>query len=125
MREKLIVESRFADGGGFTNRENVEFAQGVCRAAIKRGFNPYASHLFFPGILDDNKTEERNLGIRLGLEWAACGIEEVWVALRPGEEMSEGVAFGLRWHTNQGHRIAVIRCHPDGQIIEIEERINV
>jgi hypothetical protein len=34
-----------------------------------RGESPYASHGLLPGALDEDKAEERQLGIEAGYEW--------------------------------------------------------
>ena len=36
---------------------------------LKRGEAPFASHLLYPQCLDDNCTEDRQLGIIAGFEW--------------------------------------------------------
>ena len=37
--------------------------------SLKRGEAPIASHKIWPGILDDNNPEQRELGIEAGLAW--------------------------------------------------------
>ena len=68
MSERLvIIESPFA---GNKNR-NLNYVRKCMRDCFIRGEYPFASHLLFTqhGILDDNIPEERNLGIKAGLEW--------------------------------------------------------
>jgi hypothetical protein len=67
-RELVILESPFS---GDVNK-NIEYARQCIRDSIVNHYeNPYASHLLFtqPGILDDTKEDERNLGISLGFDW--------------------------------------------------------
>ena len=44
------------------------------RDSIERGEAPLASHLLYtqPGILDEDKPEERKLGIECGYVWMLC-----------------------------------------------------
>lgn len=50
---------------------NTFFARCCLRDCIQRGEAPIASHLLYtqPGVLDDDKPEERTLGIAAGIEW--------------------------------------------------------
>lgn len=63
----VILESPYAGDV----EQNVEYARRCVRDALSRGEAPIASHLLYtqPGILDDDKPEERQLGIRAGLAW--------------------------------------------------------
>lgn len=65
--KKVILESPYA---GDVER-NVEYARRACRDSLLRGEAPLVSHLLYtqPGILDDKKKDERELGIQAGLEW--------------------------------------------------------
>lgn len=97
----VIVESPYrGDGSPEAIQINVEFARNVCRDLISKGYAPYASHLFFPGIL--NEEEERQTGIALGFQIAAATApEKVVFALRNLERWSEGMIASLDfWYTN-------------------------
>ena len=48
--------------------DNTAFARQACGYAISQGAVPLAPHLLYPQILNDSITEERETGIRLGLE---------------------------------------------------------
>lgn len=63
----VIIESPYA---GDVER-NVEYARRAMADSLSRGEAPIASHLLYtqPGILDDDKPEERALGIAAGLAW--------------------------------------------------------
>ncbi len=65
--KRVILETPYAgDIAG-----NIDFARACIRDCLKRGESPIASHLLFtqPGVLDDAKPEERELGISAGHEW--------------------------------------------------------
>lgn len=63
----VILESPYA---GDVDR-NVRYARLALADCLRRGEAPIASHLLYtqPGVLDDDKPEERALGIEAGLQW--------------------------------------------------------
>lgn len=64
-KKRVIVESPY--------KGDVRLNKGYARLAmldsIFRGEAPFASHLLYTQMLDDNDTEERMLGITLGFAW--------------------------------------------------------
>ena len=62
---RVIIESPYT---GNISR-NVAYAQAAVRDCVNRGETAYASHLIFPGALDDNTPRERNTGILCGYAW--------------------------------------------------------
>lgn len=66
---RVILESPFAGNV----EDNLTYARACVRDALLRGEAAIASHLIYPqeGILDDDKPEERKLGIEAGLVWGA------------------------------------------------------
>ncbi len=68
MKKKLVViESPFAGNC----KKNIEYARACMKDCFLRGEYPFASHLLYtqPGILDDNDSKERKLGIEAGFQW--------------------------------------------------------
>lgn len=63
----VIIESPYA---GNVDR-NLRYLRACLKDSLQRGESPYASHglLTQPGVLDDNDTNERALGIKAGYEW--------------------------------------------------------
>lgn len=61
---RVIIESPYA---GDIER-NERYARRAMRDSIMRGEAPFASHLLYtqPGVLDENNSYERELGIELG-----------------------------------------------------------
>jgi hypothetical protein len=67
MSQLVILESPYAG-----NIElNTAYARQAMRDSLERGEYPIASHLLYtqPGILDENKPQEREWGITAGLAW--------------------------------------------------------
>jgi hypothetical protein len=61
--------------------------------ALRKGDNPIASHLLWPGILDDANPAERALGIEAGLAWGKVAEATVVyddLGVSPG--MAQGIA---------------------------------
>ncbi len=71
----VIVESPFAGDV----EKNIVYARACMRDCLKRGEAPYASHLLYTqeGVLDDQITEERSLGIEAGLAWGEAADKTV------------------------------------------------
>jgi len=63
----VIIESPFA---GDVAR-NLRYLRACMRDCLLRGEAPYASHALYtqPGVLDDGKAEDRDLGIQAGCMW--------------------------------------------------------
>lgn len=72
----VIIESPYA--GQVT--ANVAYARQCMRDSLLRGEHPIASHLLYtqPGILDDDKPDERKRGIEAGLAWRKAAQKAVF-----------------------------------------------
>ena len=82
-RSKVYIVSRYA--GDVEN--NVKNAIRYCRFAIDKKKMPIAAHLLYPQIVDDNNTDEREIGTMYGLALLAL-CDEVWCF---GETLSSGM----------------------------------
>lgn len=70
---RVIIESPHA---GQVHR-NVLYAQACLLDCLHRSEAPIASHLLYPQVLNDERPEERELGIMAGLVWrrvADCAV---------------------------------------------------
>lgn len=87
---KVIIESPFTGDV----EEHIKYARRAMTDCLSRSEAPYASHLLFTqeGILDDDKADERKLGIDAGLEWGKCADATV-VYMDYG--MSKGMEYGI------------------------------
>jgi hypothetical protein len=76
MERLVIIESPYAGD----IEANTEYARLAMRDSLERGEYPIASHLLYtqPHILDENKPEEREWGIRAGLAWRAVAEKAVF-----------------------------------------------
>ena len=87
---KVVLESPYKGN----IQDNINYAKACIRDCLSRGEAPIASHLLFTqdGILDDNKPEERILGIEAGHAWTDKA-EAVVVYIDKG--MSSGMRLGI------------------------------
>ncbi len=86
----VFVESPYA---GNNVERNIRYARACVLDCIDRGETPFAAHLFYTQVLDDNHVGERKLGIELGLHWAAVA-ETTVVYIDLG--ITEGMIAGMR-----------------------------
>ena len=87
---RVVVESPYA---GNVER-NLRYARAAIRDCLLRGESPIASHLLYtqPGVLCDDKPEERALGISAGFEWRIAAEKTVvYVDLGYSRGMTAGI----------------------------------
>lgn len=90
---RVIIESPYA---GEVNN-NRAYLQECVLDCLKRNESPYASHGFFTQFLNDNKPDERALGIKAGLVWGdAADLIVVYEDLGVSEGMKQGIAEHVR-----------------------------
>jgi len=71
---------------------NMKLAECLCRIVALRGFIPIAPHLIFTRFLDDKNQNERELGLKCGLELLRL-CKEMWVFNLSG--ISEGMQMEI------------------------------
>lgn len=91
---RVIVESPYA---GDIER-NLRYLRAAMRDCLIRGEAPFASHALYtqPGVLDDEKLNERQQGISAGLEWGRFAeATVVYVDLGISRGMEYGISDAL------------------------------
>ena len=89
---RVIIESPFGAKDNATLLENIAYARKCITDSLRRGEAPFASHMLYPGSLDDNKPEERRKGMEAGFAWgAAANLVAVYVDRGISSGMSEGI----------------------------------
>lgn len=98
--KRVVLESPFA---GDVER-NQKYARLCVRDCLKRGEAAIASHLLYTQehILDDNKPEERMLGIEAGFAW---NTQAEMVAVYTDFGLSSGMVKGMEFAKSQGIRV--------------------
>lgn len=86
--KRVIIESPYK---GDIER-NLRYAREAMRDSITWGESPFASHLLYPQVLDDNDPAERKLGMEMGWDWMRS-VDKIIVyhdlGVSPG--MQEGI----------------------------------
>jgi len=88
--KRVVIESPFAGD----RERNVEYAKACLLDSLKRGEAPFASHLLYPYVLDDDNQEHRKLGMEAGFAWLSCALAScVYTDLGISPGMAKGVAI--------------------------------
>lgn len=80
---------------------NVANARRYSRFAVDKGYIPIAPHLLFPQFLDDDKPEERKLGLGFG-NALMSKCTEVWVF---GSRISSGMEAEIERAKRNDYRL--------------------
>lgn len=67
---------------------NIHKAIRYMRFAIAKGSIPFAPHLLYPQVLDEDDPADRELGLTLGTAWI-INCDEIWVF---GRQITDGMA---------------------------------
>jgi len=101
-RSRVVLESPLSNRNGHTVEENTAYLNLCLKDSIARGEAPYASHRFFPGLLNDDSAEERKLGMEMGFNWGSVAAEAV-VYVDHG--ITGGMLEGIRLWVTQGKTV--------------------
>lgn len=74
---------------------NTAAARGYCREAVDAGHLPVAPHIYLTQFLDDDKPEERRLGLELGQQLLK-DCDELWVYGEPSEGMKAEIELAKK-----------------------------
>jgi hypothetical protein len=77
---------------------NVAFAKRCCLEVIRAGETPFAPHLFFTQFLDDDIPDERELGIKCGLNILTL-CSAIWVF---SDKITEGMQAEIDYAKQHG-----------------------
>jgi hypothetical protein len=96
-QRRVVLESPYSGNVA----RNVKYAKECLHDSLLRNEAPIASHLLFtqPGILDDNKPLERNMGMEAG--WAWIGVADALVVYED-YGISPGMQRGIEIATKLG-----------------------
>lgn len=96
--KRVIIESPYK---GDIER-NLRFARAAMLDSILWGESPFASHLLYPQILNEDVEAERELGMRMGWDWMRS-VDRVVVYDNFG--VTEGMARGMALAEHTGIEI--------------------
>lgn len=94
----VVLESPYAGN----IEENIKYAKACLRDCLEKDEAPIASHLLFPGALDDLKPQERSLGMAAGHAWiSVCD----YVVVYCDRGISAGMEAGIERARLEGKRV--------------------
>lgn len=97
----VIIESPLG-GNPDTMSRNRRYARACLLDCLNRGEAPYASHLLYTQVLDDNIPAHRTLGIEAGLAWGAKADSTV---VYKDLGISKGMQQGIERASREGRTI--------------------
>jgi len=78
--------------------KNIDFAKKACRHVLNEGNAFFCPHLLYPQILDEDKEDERKLGINMGKKFLnKC--DELWLF---GNHISSGIFEEIEFARSKG-----------------------
>ncbi len=98
---KIFVCSPFRGNQFCSEEQNINNAIKYSRFVISQGNMPLVPHLLYPRMLNDNIENERNLGIKFGLELINI-CDAVYVF---GKTISEGMQHEIIYAQKIGKKI--------------------
>ena len=111
--QRVIIESPFAGDV----EKNVAYAKRAMIDSLRRGEAPFASHLLYPQVLNDDDPAERALGINAGFAW---GMRADLVAVYADLGISQGMSLGIERATRAGlpYEIRYLNRVEDDAVLE-------
>lgn len=98
----VILESPYRGRTPEETEANIQYAKACMLDALHRNESPLASHLLWPGILDDADAAERATGIVAGLAWGRVADATV---VYQDRGISPGMRQGIYRATLEGRPI--------------------
>lgn len=102
--EPILIESPLASPTIEGLVRNKKYARACMRDSLSKGEAPYASHLLYAqeGILNDDISEERALGIHAGLVWGKNALKTI---VYTDLGISSGMERGIKRAKEEGRAI--------------------
>lgn len=120
---KVIVESPFRNDVDSIRSENLIYLNCVARIlALRYGYNPLFFHSFYTQFLDDDNSDQRDLGLNLSFEHHIDSEKRI-VAIDRG--ITTGMAIGTKFGIGKGMDFSIFTVCPAGTDTAKEvDRIN-
>lgn len=100
--KKVVIESPYKASDAYTLEQHKRYLEFAMQDALRNGEAPFASHMLYTDVLDDDNAVERLQGIHAGLVWGE-GCD--YVAVYRDMGVSSGMQLGI-YHWNQlGKRV--------------------
>ena len=105
-----VIESPFSAPDIDRLVRNVQYTMLAVRDSLNRDEAPYASHLFYTQMLDDNNQDERQLGMDAGL--TICHHAEQ-TAVYTDYGTSRGMQYGIETASTAGRSVIERKLFPN------------
>lgn len=100
--ELVIIESPWKAQNSSEQVRNSQYARMCLSDSIARGEAPFASHLIYTQVLNEEIPEERMAGIEIGLLWGKCATRTV---VYQDFGISAGMTIGIERAITDGREI--------------------
>lgn len=97
-RKRIFVASPFRGANLEERIANLQRAERYCRMVVDAGFAPFAPHVHYPGVLDEDVPEERAAGIACGMAFLET-CSELW---------QWGESPGVLAEVAEAHRLGIV-----------------
>lgn len=108
----ILIESPFSAPTMPELIHNIQYALLAVRDSLNRGEAPYASHLFYTQMLDDNNTTERQHGIDAGLTIGKYAQQSV---IYDDLGISSGMEYGIKIAKDADRQIITRSLFPNAK----------
>lgn len=99
---RVIIESPYYGDTPDQTDHNIKYGRSCLRDCLERGEAPFAGHLLYTQVLDDNNNEERVTGIQAGIAWTqAADLVVVYTDLG----LSSGMKYGIEQASKLGIQV--------------------
>ena len=106
---RVVIESPFKAATARLRGANVRYARACLKHSLSLGESPFASHLLYPQVLDDDVPAEREQGIAGQLAWLeVCDL----VAVYDDRGISAGMQAAIDYATKIGKPILYRSIRP-------------
>lgn len=106
--KKVCIESPYAAQGFQNVRGNIEYAERCLEHALRVGVAPFASHLLYTRVLDDEIPEERRMGMAAGFVIGDM-CDERWFYVDRG--MSRGMKMAWERAMERGQPVRKVELY--------------
>jgi hypothetical protein len=100
--KKVVIESPYKATDAYSIEQHKRYLEFAMQDALRRGEAPFASHMLYTDVLDDDNAVERSQGIQAGLIWGECCD---YVAVYRDMGISSGMKLGMDHWDKLGKRV--------------------
>lgn len=100
--KKVVIESPYKATDAYTVEQHERYLEFAMQDALHKGEAPFASHMLYTKVLNDDDAIERMQGIRAGLLWGE-GCD--YVAVYRDMGISSGMQLGIDHWNKKNKRI--------------------